>query len=98
MSSTPPSAMSVPGICIDNGEGVGVVGLSQSVPPDCYLEDLERPGILPPSPLRVVTPASSPTSCVVKRSTSLRDLQRETRRDIRSAMNTTNPLLYKCIF
>ena len=94
MSSTPHSALSVPGICIDNGEGAGVVGLSQSVPPDCYLEDLERPGILPPSPLRPVTPASSPTSCVVKRSTSLRDLQRETRRDIRSVMNQINqPIL-----
>ena len=80
MSSTPPSALSVPGICIDNGDSEGVTGFTQSVPPDCYLEDLERPGILPPAPLRAVTPA---TSDVVKRSFSLRDLQRESRRDIR---------------
>ena len=83
MSSTPPSALSVPGICIDNGESEGVTGLTQSVSPDCYLEDLERPGILPPAPLRAVTPATLPTSDVVKRSFSLRDLQRDSRRDIR---------------
>ena len=87
MASTPPSTLSVPGICIDNGESASVTdGLSQSVPPDCFLEDLERPGILPPAPLRAVTSASLP-----KRSTSLRDLQRESRREIRSAMNQLNP-------
>ena len=86
MSSTPPSALSVPGICIDNGESEGVSEFTQSVPPDCYLEDLERPGILPPAPLRAVTPATLPTSDVVKRSFSLRDLQRDSRRDIRFLM------------
>ena len=82
MSSTPPSALSVPGICIDNGESEGVSEFTQSVPPDCYLEDLERPGILPPAPLRAVNPESD----VVKRSFSLRDLQRDSRRDIRFLM------------
>ena len=87
MASTPPSTLSVPGICINNGESESVTdGLSQSVPPDCFLEDLERPGILPPAPLRAVTSASLP-----KRSISLRDLQRESRREIRSVMNQMNP-------
>lgn len=94
MSSTPPSALSVPGICIDNGESEGVPGFTQPVTPDCYLEDLERPGILPPAPLRAVSPATQPSSDVVKRSFSLRDLQRESRRDIRPL---SGPLVSQCV-
>ena len=89
MSSTPHSALSVPGICIDNGESEGVPEFTQSVPLDCYLEDLERPGILPPAPLRAVSPPTLPASDVVKRSFSLRDIQRESRRDIRFVLNNT---------
>ena len=35
------------------------MNVSRSVPPDCYLEDLEHPGILPPSPARVGSPLVS---------------------------------------
>ena len=87
MSSSPTSAIAVPGIYIDNGdsESVAVTGLSQSVPPDCYIEDLEHHGILPPSSLRGMSPTSLPTLDVVKRSASARDLKRESKGKIRFA-------------
>ena len=44
------------------------MNVSRSVPPDCYLEDLEHPGILPPSPLRVGSPL------VTRRSSSCRHI------------------------
>ena len=44
--------------------------LSRSVPLDCYLEDLEHPGVLPPSPFYE---SQSP---IVRKSTSYRDISR----------------------
>ena len=39
------------------------MNVSRSVPPDCYLEDLERPGIQPPSPFRGASPVRRASSC-----------------------------------
>ena len=58
--------------------------ISRSVPPDCYLEDLEHPGVLPPSPYN---DSRASTSSTIKRASSCRGV----------LTNDTVPMISECL-
>jgi len=66
------------------------MNVSRSVPPDCYLEDLERPGIQPPSPFRGASPVRRASSC---RTIIIRDPDVQSPCGIRSTPDTRIPFI-----
>ena len=58
--------------------------ISRSVPPDCYLEDLEHPGVLPPPPYN---DSRASTSSTIKRASSCRGV----------LTNDTVPMISECL-